>query len=319
MKIRIFLTLFFISVVAPVSAEERLVYAFKKHGITTIFSCKVDTLRCVELYSDAETRMKLMRRGGAFDSVRVIRTVGNWAFAVGTTDSSKVGAIYELYLDGSNRSRKIAEIQSSAKIDRMAVDQKGKMIAYPSLIPDTSYKGDGEQHFIPKIVVHDVTTGQVTEQIDVFERTRTSLVTYLAWGRSNDNLYIRIEGRDEKKEGLFRVGKNSSFSRLPNPLKGLKTIAGQLLNDEFLIEIYAKTNKLLIEDDKGKIQQEISLEHSGWHYELSSDDRFLAIQTSNNEIWIKDLKSRKEKLLLKMDLDYFKEQLSLIGWINSAS
>jgi hypothetical protein len=263
--------------------------------------------------------MKLMRRGGSLDSVRVIRTAGNRAFAVGTAESSKVGAIYELYLDGSNRSRKIAEIQSAAKIDRMAVDQNGKMIAYPSLIPDTSFKGEGEQHFIPKIVVHDVTTGQATEQIDVLERTRNSLITYLAWGRSNDSLYIRIEGQDEKKEGLFRVGKNGSFSRLPIQLKVLKRIAGQLLNDEFLIEIYAKTNKLLIEDDKGKITQEISLEHSGWHYELSSDDRFLAMQTSNNEIWIKDLKSQKETLLLKMDLDYFKEQLSLIGWITLQS
>ena len=116
MKIRIFLTLYFFSVVAPVSAEQQLAYAFKKHGITTIYSCKVDTLRCVELYSDAETRMKLMRRGGSLDSVRVIRTAGNRAFAVGTAESSKVSAIYELYLDGSNRSRKIAEIQSAAKI-----------------------------------------------------------------------------------------------------------------------------------------------------------------------------------------------------------
>jgi hypothetical protein len=294
--------------------QHQLIYAFRKNKTTTIFSCNVKTLTCIEKFSDAATEMKLMGRGGSPDSVNVIRVSGNRMLAVGSHKTSEAGALYELKLDGSNQFRKIAAIESPSQVERIAVDPLGQRIAYPSISPDTEFQGEGAQFFVTQLVVHDVATGNIITRINTLKQINTMLIEYLGWGPIDGLLYIRING--DNRYTLFKIDQNNSFQRLPSQLDALKYLVGQFSNGDFLfVNSTLKTKELLVEDIQGNRKKQMPLINSGWHYELSSDNNYLGFQTNDNEIWIKDMRSGEEKRLLeKKNLDYWKESLSLIGW-----
>jgi hypothetical protein len=141
-----------------------------------------------------------------------------------------------------------------------------------------------------------------------------SLISYLGWNPASKSLYFEVEG-DKKREGFFEIDSAGSVRKTAMPLDVLKQLVQQTSSGDFLVT-YSASTKIDFEDVNGKVKKTTSfpIQRNGWHYELSGDDQLLAFQTIRNEIWILDLKTRKEEQVPVEKIDELREHLTLIGW-----
>lgn len=294
-------------------AGESLLYAMRGVADTKIFSCSMEPLRCEGKFSDSATGMRLMRRSGAMDSVNVIKAAGGKIFAVGSSASSPAGALYELYLDASNRFRKIRDVEGGAPVGRIAAHPKGDRIAYPVLAPDAGFAGEGSSFIVEKISIVGA-GGEVLDGISTTTQIKDSLIAYLGWG-SDGALHVRVEG-SPRRAGLFRITKGGAFEKLPIKLGVLDRLFGEGPHAEWFVDRGdPMPPRFVALDGAGKTIREHPIQGKrGWHCALSESARAVACQTTDNEIWVKDLETGKETSVFKRKLDYFKEALSLIGW-----
>lgn len=292
--------------------SEALLYAVNTDADTSIFSYEVGAHDQCVVFSDAGSDFKLMSRGGARDSAYVIRMAGDRLFAIGREKAGgrRAGAIYELHLDGSNRRRKITEVQSEEPLEHIAVDGSAQRIAYASRRPDENWHGEGAAHRVSAILVHNVESGAVLEEIDLLPRARFSLVSYLGWSRTGDSLYARLTD-NTRRERLYAATPGRPLEDVPLSLDPLKKLIGQSARGEFVFTSLQSAD-LLFEDGRGRAvrRARLSGERRGWHHELSADDQLVALQTLSGELWIEDLRSGRERMVPLQRRGH----LSLIGW-----
>jgi hypothetical protein len=264
-------------------------------GAHTILSYDLATGQTSRVFSDVDAKVKLMPRGGARDSVNVIRANHRSVVAVAREQGERTpaGALYELCLDGSNRVRKIAPIDSEVPVERIALDRSAKRVAYPHLQRDPKFVGEGQSRLVSTLIIHDTETGAVLRKISLSKRPARLLISFLAWGPTDETLYVRLDG-DPKREGLYEVS-SGPLKKLPLHFNPLKKVVEQSARGDFLMT-YLGSRRFTFESRTGQVVREgmLGRDYHGWHYELSDDGRRLALQTISNELWVRDLESGKE-------------------------
>ncbi len=142
--------------VSPDYHDERVVYAVRSitragqagsfigTSVTTLYAWNPRTHRRETLYSDRDTLIALQYAlgSGGFDQRGVIVVRGTAAFAIAfrriasqseSTTDQRAGSLYELALDGSNRTKWIADIRSFYGNDKFAVSPDATRFAYMAL------------------------------------------------------------------------------------------------------------------------------------------------------------------------------------------
>lgn len=301
-------------------------YALTKSKVTSIFSCDAVTFGCEQVYSDANVKMKLMPRNGGGDLANVIQVARRRAFAVGN-DGSSAGVLCQLSLDGSNQMKQVAPIDSAEPIDWLAVDKEGKRVVYASLNTINKSGEEGDSFSVDKLVIQNTAKRDDKKTINSKIQIGSALISYLGFGRKDDNVYVRVDRSDgpPPQDRLFRIERDDLFHGLPYELNVSKNVAGQLPDGKFaFVTNNAVLPQLQIENESAKVVRTVQLHHDGVFYALAPNSDLMALHVyvgdSLQEIWVKDLKSGNEKRALKITIDEKKGThfLTLVGWMGDS-
>jgi hypothetical protein len=218
---------------APTLASERLVYAVASKGQafvaekTEIFSVDLDTGQRTLLFSDEHTSIRLIEQlyvfhwplfaGGrlfahAIERGRVPAFPGN-------------AALYELKADGSNLSRKIADIVSDESVGDLFAKPDGRLVGY--------FAQRGRQRLFVEV---DTDTGQEVHRIDLTRTMRDCLVASAGW-LHGEEVFFTIEAVDldavspgsEEQVGTYFMDEDGGNLHRVREIPGAPDVARRML------------------------------------------------------------------------------------------
>ena len=339
--------------------DEKLLYA-TRYGIprtyATILKTKVQVFaidyhkgESKLVFSDEKLPIVVLSRYGAGGHSVVMVSVKEKVFVSAAERNSYVSkgerlghSIYELFLDNSNKFRKVVDVIGDHAISEMFIDPSGNKIGYLNYISEK-----------PFIFIHEAKTGNLLYKIDAAKIFRDCFASDIGWLSDSKRLFLTLDiagdyltPADHKKIGTYLMNEDGSdLVKLPSSLfvfpkkKGFRKFSNI---SEFIGEMPDGT--YIVSDTKFKIgyhgqeassfiyavnprtksQKEISLKVSeglNW-VKLSPSGKYIAYteQIYNRDIgyiWIKDLESGEESKAFSFPAKSFETDIILIGWIEN--
>lgn len=175
-----------------VSASERLVYAVTRGGFgnstTEIFAVSAEDPQPARLFTDESLPVVIgpIPRGSSTGPDPDV-VLGNHMFAPGRQRSAlyDVTSIFEFFLDGSGRYRKLLDLPAGERVDLLTIAPDGTKLAYLSLRSGAL-----------TVFVHDVKTGSLLRKLDMYKIAGECPVRNLGWLPDNHTLFFTLEEGD---------------------------------------------------------------------------------------------------------------------------
>ncbi len=361
--------IFFLMLIAPPqSAGEKLLYAIRYGGpakspfkfkqiSTQIFSLDPDNRENKLVFSDENTPIALSERPNVEGQ---IFTSKNRLYAFSKTRTIEIGhdsswrpfyyyrfgrthSIYEVFLDGTNRFRKVSDVIGTQYPRMMIIDPADNRISYLNYADKACKK--------PTLYTHGTTSGRLYNKIELAEIFLDCFATNIGWLPEGERLFFTLDTGDvhvTSEESYQRVGtyvmkENGTDTRLLSsslfsfPSKkgfsgGIQPRCIGARPDGTLIIRDVKHKRgskggtcsfLYLVDPDSKSKKEIPMKvfEGLKNFKVSHNGRKVAFiqdfyKDTSVYIWIKDLMTGEENKVFSYPIRQLKGySLGLAGWI----
>jgi len=370
---KVLVFLFFLLHITPsLWAKEKLLYAIRYQGparapikgnqiSTQIFSISPDSNKSKLVFSDENCSIAL----SVVPNVSIIGkeefVTGRrklYCFAIGRNieigyDSSgrplhyyrfgMKSLIYELFIDGTNRFKKVCEVMGTQCPSMMCIDPTGRRIGYLNYSEKARTKST--------LFIHSTLSGKLLNKVDLSEILLDCFVSSIGWLADGNRLFFTLDTGDvhvTSEESYEKVGAylmkedGTDLVKLPQSLilfpekKGFSDqpggaqFIGQLSDGTYIFRDFkfrkgyrgtAASSFIHILNPITNSRREIPLKISEGlgQFKVSHDGTKIGFDVYEDDsihIWVKDLKTGKENRIFSFPVRRFKGYyLGLIGWI----
>lgn len=240
-------------------------------------------------------------------------------------DARSLYSVYELFLDGSNRYRKVIQLQDKDDIganfwhpQQVFVNPGGTKVGVLKGVDNSYY-----------IFIHDVATGMLLHKTDLGHVFAGCEPGTLDWRAEGERLFFTLdEGDADAKDSCARVGSwvmkedGSGLERMP----WTDFAEAGLPGSRYLFR-GLQSNFLYVADAKTGARKDYALSAQGTLYccHISDSGRFVAFMEEKSfgdsiPVWMLDLETGKEQVIFSFPTGKTtKEPWSrLIGWMRTA-
>jgi len=346
-------------------AGEKLMYAIRSESLqrypdivhTKIYSLNPNGKETRLIFSDENAPIMLLaRRGMPGHPGEVLVPSRNKVFAHAVEKRLNPGrwyaskaSVYELFIDGSNKFRKVFDVMGEQSLSEIFVNSAGTRIGYLNYLDQKTF-----------IFIHETGTGKLLHKIDVSNVFLDCFASAIGWLPDGKRLFFTLDTGDvhvTSKESYKKVGTyfikedRLELFRLPQAFfsfpekKGFGThsstpqFVGELPDGAYIFREFkfkkdyrgtAASSLIYMVNPITKSQKEIPLNVSqslNW-FKTSSNGKSIAFteKISSKEgryewvehLWIKDIVTGKEKRVFSLDNMPFKGlYLGLVGWMEN--
>lgn len=240
-------------------------------------------------------------------------------------DARSLYSVYELFLDGSNRYRRVIQLQDKDDIGANFWHPQ-QVFANPGGTKVGVLKGVGDSYYI---FIHDVATGTLLHKTDLHQVFAGCEPGNLDWRAEGERLFFTLdEGDADAKDSCARVGSwvmkedGSGLERMP----WTDFAEAGLPGSRYLFR-GLQSNFLYVADVKTGARKDYALSAQGTLYccRISDSGRFVAFTEEKSSgdslpVWMLDLETGKEQVIFSFPTGKTtKEPWSrLIGWMRTA-
>ncbi|RPJ58951.1 MAG: hypothetical protein EHM23_15805 [Acidobacteria bacterium] len=204
MKLKWFLLLCAIVLTGDLSAGERVLYAIRYESLerypdivnTKIYSLTPDGKESRLVFTDENASilsiLLLARRGMPGHPGEVIASSRNKVFAHAVQKRldpgrwySEKASIYELSADGSNRFKKILNVQGEQSLSEIFVNPQGTKVGYLNWVDQRIF-----------VFIHDTETGRLLNRIDLSKTFLDCFASTVGWLGDGERIFFTLETGD---------------------------------------------------------------------------------------------------------------------------